>query len=168
VITPAILSNTEPLCSLWPAAIHGARIFCSFPLRHASPTDLPTEQAKWGKYSTGHAFISAYIEIDRDVTPGMNPMYGLISREFFRCPTDKPYVRHDLRIWPSNGPAARLKNEAGQILLGEEVLTDWRDRNKSSTARVRGCFDVHPDERSAVSLDLSHRNNWGDPLQGSA
>jgi glucose dehydrogenase len=128
------------------------------------PNGVANRMGQVGKYSTGHAFISAYIEIDRDVTPGMNPMYGLISREFFRCPTDKPYVRHDLRIWPSDGPGARLKNEAGQILLGEQVLTDWRARNKKSTTRVRGYFDVHPDESSAVSLDFSHRNDWGDPL----
>jgi choline dehydrogenase-like flavoprotein len=128
------------------------------------PSGLANRTGQVGKYSTGHAFISAYIEIDRDVIPGMNPMYGLISRNFFRCSTDKPYIRHDLRIWSNAGPSPRLKNETGQILLGEDVLLDWRIRNKKSTARVRGYFDVHPDESSAVSLDPSHRNSWGDPL----
>jgi quinoprotein glucose dehydrogenase len=128
------------------------------------PNGLANRTGQVGKFSTGHAFLSAFIEIDRDVTPDMNPMYGLISREFFRCRTDRPYVRHDLRIWPSRGPGARLKDESGQILLGEEVLTDWRARNKQSVARVRGYFDVHPDETSAVSLDSAHRNDYGDPL----
>jgi choline dehydrogenase-like flavoprotein len=128
------------------------------------PNGLANRTGQVGKYSNGHAFLSAFIEIDRDVTPGMNPMYGLISREFFRCATDRPYVRHDLRIWSSEGPWVRLKDESGQILLGEEVLTDWRTRNKRSVARVRGYFDVHPDENSAVTLDPGHRNDYGDPL----
>ncbi len=128
------------------------------------PNGLANRTGQVGKYSTGHAFITAYIEIDREVFPGMNPMYGLISREFFRCPTDRPYVRHDLRIWPNAGPSPRLKNEQGHLLLGEEVLSDWRTRNRKSTARVRAYFDVHPDESSALSLDSSHRNSYGDPL----
>jgi quinoprotein glucose dehydrogenase len=128
------------------------------------PNGLANRTGQVGKYSTGHAFLSAFIEIDRDITPGMNPEFGLISREFFRCPPDRPYVRHDLRLWPSSGPGARLQNESGQILLGEEVLTDWRFRNKRSVARVRGYFDVHPDENSAVSLDPIRRNDYGDPL----
>jgi choline dehydrogenase-like flavoprotein len=128
------------------------------------PNGLANRTGQVGKYSTGHAFLSAFIEIDRDVTTDMNPMYGLISREFFRCRTDGFYVRHDLRIWPVRGPAPRLKDESGQILLGEDVLRDWRARNKRSVARVRGYFDVHPDESSAVSLDSTHRNDYGDPL----
>ncbi|QHN05130.1 GMC family oxidoreductase [Granulicella sp. WH15] len=128
------------------------------------PNGLANKTGQVGKYSTGHAFITAYIEIERDVTPGMNPQYGLISREFFRCPTDRPYVRHDLRIWPSNGPRPRLKNDSGEFLLGEDVLTDWRARNKKSVARVRGYFDIHPDENSALTLDPTHRNSLGDPM----
>jgi choline dehydrogenase-like flavoprotein len=129
------------------------------------PSGLANRTGQVGKYSTGHVFLSAFMEIDRDVTPEMNPMFGLISREFFRCPTDKPYVRHDLRLWPTDGAGVRLQTENGQILLGEEVLTDWRSRNnKRATARVRGYFDVHPDESSAVSLDPVHKNNYGDPL----
>lgn len=128
------------------------------------PQGLANRTGQVGKYSTGHTFITAFIEINRDVIPGMNPMYGLISREFFRCPADKPYVRHDLRIWSTTGNAARLQNDNGQILLGEDVLTDWKARNKKSTARVRAYFDIHPDESSAVTLDPTHRNGYGDPL----
>jgi quinoprotein glucose dehydrogenase len=128
------------------------------------PNGLANRTGQVGKYSTGHAFISAFIEIDREVIPGMNPMYGLISRDFFRCPTDKTYIRHDLRIWSTDGPAPRLKTESGDMLLGEDVLADWRTRNKRGIARVRGYFDIHPDESSSVTLDATHRNNWGDPL----
>jgi quinoprotein glucose dehydrogenase len=128
------------------------------------PNGLANRTGQVGKYSSGHAFISAMIQIDQEVLPGMNPMYGLISRKFFRCPTDTTYIRHDLRIWSSAGPPPRLKTEAGKMLLGEDVLTDWRQRNKKGVARVRGYFDVHPDESSSVILDASQRNKWGDPL----
>ncbi len=128
------------------------------------PNGLANRTGQVGKYSTGHSFITSFIEIDRDVTPGMNPQYGLISRKFFRCSTDAPYVRHDLRIWPVAGPKPRLKSESGQFLLGEDVLTDWRARNKKSMARVRAYFDIHPDESSSVTLDPTHRNSYGDPM----
>ncbi len=128
------------------------------------PNGLANRTGQVGKYSTGHAFISAFVEIKRDVVPRMNPMFGLISREYFRCATDQPYVRHDLRIWSAAGPSPRLKNDQGEMLLGEDVLKDWRTRNKKSTARVRVYFDVHPDENSAVTLDASRRNDLGDPL----
>jgi choline dehydrogenase-like flavoprotein len=128
------------------------------------PNGLANRTGQVGKYSTGHAFISTFIQIDREVIPGMNPMFGLISRDFFRRAPDKTYIRHDLRIWSAAGPAPRLKTEGGTMLLGDDVLTDWRTRNKKGTARVRGYFDIHPDESSAVTLDASHRNSWGDPL----
>ena len=54
----------------------------------------------------GHAFISAQIELDAEIYPGMNDQHSLISREFFRCATDKPFVRHDLRVWESTRRAA--------------------------------------------------------------
>jgi choline dehydrogenase-like flavoprotein len=50
------------------------------------------------------------------------------------------------------------------MLLGDDVLIDWRARNKRGVARVRGYFDVHPDENSSLTLDPTHRNDWGDPL----
>jgi quinoprotein glucose dehydrogenase len=128
------------------------------------PNGLANRTGQVGKYSTGHAFISTAIESDIDSFPGMNPIYGLISREFFRCPTDRTYIRHDLRIWANAGPPPRVKSDSGQFLLGEDVLTDWRTRNKRRTARIRGYFDVHPDETSAVTLDPATRNSWGDPL----
>lgn len=130
----------------------------------AFPNGLANKTGQVGKYSNGHAFISALIEIDREVLPDMNPMYGLISRQFFRCEPGKPYVRHDLRIWSQSGKPARLKDEQGNILLGDDVLTDWRARNKRGVARVRAYCDVHPAEDSAVTLDLSHRNHLGDPM----
>jgi len=118
-----------------------------------------------GRYMCGHAFLSAMIEIDGRIYPGMNEQHGLISRQFFRCATDKPFVRHDLRVLESaSGHEPRLRNVGGQILLGNDLLADWRERAKRGTARVRGYYDVHPDRESALTLDTTARNRWGDPL----
>ena len=118
-----------------------------------------------GRYMCGHAFLSAMIEIDARIYPGMNEQHGLISRQFFRCATDKPFVRHDLRVWESaSGHEPRLRSAGGQILLGNDLLADWRERAKRGTARVRGYYDVHPDRESALTLDTTVRNRWGDPL----
>ncbi|HEV2274195.1 MAG TPA: GMC family oxidoreductase [Acidobacteriaceae bacterium] len=128
------------------------------------PNGLANRTGQVGKYSTGHAFISALIEIDREIFPNMNTQYGLISRQFFRCDPASPYVRHDLRIWSNSGKPVRLKDGSGRVLLGDEALLDWRAQNKRGVARVRAYYDIHPDESSSLTLDPSHRNQWGDPL----
>lgn len=128
------------------------------------PNGLANRTGQVGKYSSGHAFMTAFVEIDREVFPNMNTQYGLISRQFFRCDPGQPYVRHDLRIWSNAGNHVRLKDGDGHMLLGEDVLSDWRARNKKGMARVRAYYDVHPAENSEVVLDASHRNEWGDPL----
>ena len=54
-------------------------------------------------------------------------VHSLISREHFRCATDKPFVRHDTRVWESSaGREPRLRGADGQLLLGDEVFEDWR------------------------------------------
>ena len=65
------------------------------------PDGLANRSGLVGRYMCGHAFLSAMIEIDAKIYPGMNEQHGLISRQFFRCKTDQPFVRHDLRIWES-------------------------------------------------------------------
>ena len=118
-----------------------------------------------GRYMTGHAFIGGQIELDATLYPGMNEQHSLISRKFFRCATDAPFVRHDLRVWESSaGRDPRLKDGAGKLLLGDALLTDWRDRTVRGAARVRAYYDVHPAAESALTLDSSKKNRWGDPL----
>ena len=113
----------------------------------------------------GHAFISSMVELNADVFPDMNPEFGLISRQFFRCATDQPFVRHDLRIWEAGSRnQVRLKDPGGKFLLGDEMAADWRSRSKRGTARVRAYYDVHPDRSSELTLDPSNRNKWGDPM----
>jgi len=101
--------------------------------------------------------------VDTEVYPGMNPQYGLISRQFFRCDKNKPYVRHDLRIWEHPKEPPRLKDSGGHILLGDDVVSDWKKRGERGRARVRAYYDVHPAENSELTLDLSRKNRWGDP-----
>ena len=112
----------------------------------------------------GHAFIQAFIELDDEIYPNMNPQYGLISRQYFRCSPNDPYVRHDLRIWEAAREAPRLKDSSGRILLGDDIVKDWRSRNKRGVARVRAYYDVHPAENSELTLDPAAKNKYGDPM----
>jgi len=128
------------------------------------PNGLANRSGLVGRYMCGHEFISAFIEIDAKIYPGMNETHALISRQFFRCKPEDPYVRHDLRIWESPvGREPRLRSDK-KILLGDDLLADWRVRAQRGTARVRAYYDVHPDIDSSLTLDDTQRNRWGDPL----
>ena len=116
-----------------------------------------------GKYMNGHGFIQAFIELDAEIYPNMNPQYGLISRQFFRSSKD-PFVRHDLRIWEAAREAPRLKGEGGRVLLGDDIVQDWRSRAVRGVARVRAYYDVHPAMDSELTLDSSAKNQHGDPM----
>ncbi len=128
------------------------------------PNGLANRAGQVGKYMNGHAFIQAFIELDDEIYPNMNPQYGLISRQYFRCAPGDPYVRHDLRIWEAGREAPRLKDKGGRILLGDEIARDWRSRNKRGMARVRAYYDVHPSENSELTLNQAIKNKWGDPM----
>lgn len=129
------------------------------------PNGLANRSGLVGRYMTGHNFITAFMETPYEIYPGMNDSHALISRQFFRCKTDQPYVRHDLRIWDSAfDREPRLKDAAGRILLGDELLADWRSRaTKRGTARMRCYYDTHPDRESRLTLDTA-KNAHGDPL----
>ena len=129
------------------------------------PDGLANSSGTVGRYMTGHAFMTAQIELDAEIFPGMNDQHSLISRQFFRCATDKPYVRHDYRVWESSaGREPRLKDATGRLLLGDALLADWRARVKRGAARVRMYYDVHPSRDSALTLDAATRNRFGDAL----
>jgi quinoprotein glucose dehydrogenase len=128
-------------------------------------SDAANSSGLVGKYMTGHAFIGGQIELDATLYPGMNEQHSLISRKFFRCAADVPFVRHDLRVWESSaGRDPRLKDAGGKLLLGDAALADWRARTVRGAARVRAYYDVHPAAESALTLDPSKKNRWGDPL----
>ena len=95
----------------------------------------------------------------------MNEQHSLISREFFRCRPDQPYVRHDLRVWENaGGRGPQLRDASGKLLLGDALMADWRTRITRGTARVRGYYDSHPDKDSRLTLDAQAKNQFGDPM----
>ena len=129
------------------------------------PNGIANSSGLVGRYMNGHAFLSAFVEVDAKIYPGMNETHALISRQFFRCKPEAPYVRHDLRVWESAlGREPRLRSKDGRLLLGDDLLADWRARTQRGAARLRAYYDVHPDRNSSLTLDESARNRWGDPL----
>ncbi len=130
------------------------------------PGGLANSSGLVGRYMTGHSFIQGWIEMDGQLYPGMNDQHSLISRQFFRCAPSSPFVRHDLRVWDSSvGKGPQLKNEAGAVLFGDDLLSDWRKRTRGrAVARVRTYVDVHPDRDSRLTLDSTNLNRWGDPM----
>ena len=122
-----------------------------------------------GRYMNGHQFIQATANIDDQTFPGQNMTHSLISRRYFRCPTDTPFVRHDTRVWESSaGRDPRLRAPGGKLLLGDEVMHDWRSRTTGSSVRLRAYVDVHPSADSRLTLDASKKNRYGDPMPAIA
>jgi quinoprotein glucose dehydrogenase len=129
------------------------------------PNGVANSSGLVGRYMNGHKFISATANIDAQTYPGQNMTHSLISREFFRCPTDRPFVRHDTRVWESSaGRDPRLRSADGKLLLGDEVLEDWRSRATGSAVRLRAYCDVHPSIDSRLTLDSTKKNRYGDPM----
>ncbi len=72
------------------------------------PNGLANSSDHVGRYMTGHLAHETSVDLDVKIYPGMNEQHSLISRQFFRCKTDQPYVRHDLRVWENaRGTAER-------------------------------------------------------------
>jgi len=129
------------------------------------PNGLANRSGLVGRYMNGHRFMQATANIDDQTFPGQNMTHSLISREYFRCPTDRPFVRHDTRVWESSaGRDPRLRAPDGKLLIGEELLGDWRSRTKGSSVRLRAYVDVHPSADSRLTLDASKKNRYGDPM----
>ena len=114
------------------------------------PNGLANSSGTVGRYMNGHAFMSATANIDDQTFP---------------CAADKPFVRHDTRVWESSaGRDPRLRAADGRLLLGDEVIEDWRSRTKGSSVRLRAYVDVHPSADSRLTLDPSSKNRYGDPM----
>jgi quinoprotein glucose dehydrogenase len=129
------------------------------------PNGLANSSDQVGRYMTGHLAYQTTIDADLKIYPGMNEQHSLISRQFFRCAPNQPYVRHDLRLWESaGGRGPELRDRSGKLLLGDELVADWKKRTARGTVRVRGYYDVHPDQNSRLTLDPATKNRWGDPL----
>ena len=128
------------------------------------PAGLANRAGLVGKYMNGHRNVQAFIRLPLRLYPGMNGQHSLMSHRFMRAKGAR-FLRHDLRIWESSaGSEPRLRDDAGNILLGNGLLADWRKRAERGTARVRAYYDVIPHRESAVTLDPTRKNAWGDPL----
>ena len=129
------------------------------------PGGLANRSGLVGRYLTGHRNVQAFVALPMQLYPGINEQHSLVTKHFMRRPAVERYVRHDLRIWESTvGREARLADDGGRLMLGDEVLADWRRRTREGTARVRSYYDVVPDRESALTLDASRRTPWGDPM----
>lgn len=127
------------------------------------PNGLANSSGLVGRYMTGHKFMTALIEVDKKLYPGMNESHPIISRQYFRCATDKPFVRHDIQIFEAS-LRPRLINEGGKVLFGDDLIQDWRSRTQRGIARVRMYYDSHPSRQSALTLNSEMRNRYGDPM----
>ena len=128
------------------------------------PDGIANRSGMVGKYITGHRNVFAFVKLPLRLYPGMNEQHSLVTKQFMRPGKLDRYVRHDLRVWESSvGRRARLKGDDGHLMLGDEILTDWRRRSAEGTARVRAYYDVIPDRESALTLDESATNALGDP-----
>ena len=125
------------------------------------PNGLANSSDHVGRYMTGHLAHETRIDLDVKIYPGMNEQHSLISRQFFRCAPDKPYVRHDLRVWEAASGRPRLRDANGKLMLGDEIISDWRTRIVRGTARVRGHFDTHPDKRQPADAQPGQQEQVG-------
>ncbi|MBI4520982.1 MAG: GMC family oxidoreductase [Gemmatimonadetes bacterium] len=129
------------------------------------PNGLANASGLVGKYMTGHRSVQAFIRVPMRLYPGINAQHSLVSKQFMRPGRLDRYIRHDLRIWESAaGAEPRLRDDAGNLLLGDEILADWRTRAATGRARMRAYYDVLPDRESGITLDAQARNAWGDAL----
>ncbi len=135
------------------------------------PAGLANSSGLVGKYLCGHRNVQGYVRLPMKLYPGINEQHSLVTKQFMRVPrrADGKYLRHDLRLWESSvGQAPRLRDDAGNLLLGDDLLRDWRTRTDRGVARVRAYYDVIPDRSSELTLDATKTNAWGDPLPALA
>jgi quinoprotein glucose dehydrogenase len=129
------------------------------------PQGIANRSGTVGQYLSGHRNQQAFISLPIRMFPGMNGQHSLLSKQFMRAPLGDRYLRHDLRVWESSwGRGPRLRGDDGSLMLGDDIMRDWRGRTKTGVARVRAYYDVIPDRSSALTLDATRRNAWGDPL----
>jgi quinoprotein glucose dehydrogenase len=128
------------------------------------PTGIANSSGHVGKYMSGHRSISNIVEVPEKLYPGVYIEDSLISKRFQKKENDK-YIRHDLRIWESDFERrARLKDAGGNLMLGDAILDEWRERSATGAAQLRAYYDVIPAKESSLTLSNTATNSWGDPL----
>ncbi|REJ86230.1 MAG: GMC family oxidoreductase [Acidobacteria bacterium] len=130
-----------------------------------APAGVANRSGLVGRFMSGHRPYNAFVEVPEKLYPGIYEMDSLLSKSFQRPGDIDRYVRHDLRIWESDfGRRPRLRSDDGELLLGEDLLADWRQRGERGAARLRAYYDVIPAEGSGLRIDTSRTNEWGDPM----
>jgi choline dehydrogenase-like flavoprotein len=126
------------------------------------PTGLANRTGLVGRYMSGTNTMSARIQIGEQLFQGMHDTNALVSRDYFRCPPNQKYVRHDTRFTTRlNRP--KLVSDDGQILIGDALLNRWREYERNAVG-VSIRFALHAARDSGIMLDAQRRNRWGDPL----
>lgn len=129
------------------------------------PDGIANREGLVGRYIAGHRAVSAQVRVPLELFPGINAQHSLVTKRFMRPGPIDRYVRHDLRIWESTaGMTPRLRDDDGNLLLGDALLADWRSRTAQGSARLRAYYDVLPGRESRITLDDSAKAPWGDPL----
>jgi quinoprotein glucose dehydrogenase len=131
------------------------------------PNGIANRSGLVGKYVTGHRPVNAFVQVPMKLYPGVYRADSLLSKKFqFGSSESRDrYVRHDFRIWESDyARRPRVKDDDGSLLLGDAILNDWRNRTETGVARMRSYYDVLPARESALTLDESRTNSYGDPL----
>ena len=126
------------------------------------PNGLANSNGLVGKYMSGTSTMSARIQIEEQLFHGMHDTNALVCRKYFRCPTTREYIRHDTRF-STHLERPRLRNEAGQIAIGDALFKRWQDY-ENNTVGVTIRYAVHAARESGIRFDSTRRNRWGDPL----
>jgi choline dehydrogenase-like flavoprotein len=128
-------------------------------------SDIANSSGLVGKYITGHRNVFAFAKLPFKLYAGLNSSHTLVTKQFMRPgPLDK-YVRHDLRLFEATvGSEPRLRDDDGNILLGDDMLSDWQRRAERGSVRIRSYYDVLPDRSSEITLDGNRTTPLGDPL----
>ncbi len=128
------------------------------------PDGVANRTGNVGKYVTGHRSLNTFVEVPERLYPGVYRADSLLSKKF-QHQSDGQYIRHDFRIWEADVERRpRLKDDSGAMLLGDDLMEDWRRRTSTGVARMRAYYDVIPAKESALTLDAGRKNPWGDPL----
>src|SRR5215831_17436084 len=112
------------------------------------PNGLANSSGLVGCYMTGHHGMFATIELppNSPLYPGMHRTSALQSRQYFRC----------------------LRDPQGKLLLGDDIVENWRARIGRTTVRMRALYDTHAAAESRLVFDASSHDGWGIDCRGSS
>lgn len=100
-----------------------------------------------GRGIAGHPRISALFKVPEPLYPGQ---FNLLDLQTYRFMRDEPVrfaCRFDVMM-----PAPPLRDEKGDLLLGDSMMDAWRGELDHGLVRMWGCYEVPPDEESTVDI----------------